>query len=298
MDDIRQSERQNVTNCFHVSDLHGFKSLYLKLFSAIEQDRPKVVFLGGDLLPHGFNSYNDPSDGPGGFLGGFLADRLTGLREELGSDYPEILVILGNDDPRAKEIRVKEIEALGIWKYIHNRRLQVGDFTIYGYACVPPSPFLLKDWERYDISRYVDPGCVSPEDGRRSVPVEPHESKYRTIQRDLEALTGDIDLSRSIFLFHTPPYQTNLDRAALDGQMVDHVPLDVHIGSQAVRRFIEARQPLLTLHGHIHESTRITGQWQDRLGKTLMFNAATDGPELSIVKFTLEDPAAATRLLV
>ncbi len=298
MDNIRLGERHNVTNCFLVSDLHGFKTLYLKLFSAIEKNRPQVVFLGGDLLPHGFNSYHDPSDGPRGFLGSHLADSLTELRDKLGDDYPEILAILGNDDPRVEETSMKEIEALGLWKYMHNRQLQIGDFTVYGYACVPPSPFMLKDWERYDVSRYVDPGCISPEDGRRSVPVEPRESRYRTIQQDLESLTDDADLSRSIFLFHSPPYQTNLDRAALDGRMVDHVPLDVHIGSQAIRRFIEKRQPLLTLHGHIHESTRITGEWQDRLGKTLMFNAANDGPELSIVKFSLEDPTTATRLLI
>ena len=69
----------------------------------------------------------------------------------------------------------------------------------------------------------------------------------------------DNDLSRAMFLFHTPPYNTGLDRAALDGKKVNYVDLDVHVGSIAVRRFIESRQPLLTLHGHIHESARITG---------------------------------------
>ena len=81
--------------------------------------------------------------------------------------------------------------------------------------------------------------------------------KYGTIKEDLEALTGEADLARAVFLFHTPPHETKLDRAALDGKMVDHVPLDLHVGSIAVRRFIEARHPLLTLHGHIHESPRL-----------------------------------------
>jgi len=35
------------------------------------------------------------------------------------------------------------------------------------------------------------------------------------------------------------------------------------VGSIAVRRFIEERQPLLTLHGHIHESARLTGDWRE-----------------------------------
>jgi hypothetical protein len=44
----------------------------------------------------------------------------------------------------------------------------------------------------------------------------------------------------------------------------DHVPLDVHVGSVAVRRFIEDRRPLLTLHGHIPESALLTGSWRER----------------------------------
>jgi Icc-related predicted phosphoesterase len=170
-------------------------------------------------------------------------------------------------------------------------------WRVYGYAYVPPTPFLLKDWERYDVSRYVDPGCVSPEEGRRSVPVSASELRYSTIREDLERLTGDDALDRAVFLFHTPPYRTKLDRAALDGKMVDHVHVDVHVGSIAVKRFIETRQPLLTLHGHVHESARLTGSWRDRIGRTHMFGAAHDGPELALVRFDLDDLDAAERQL-
>jgi Icc-related predicted phosphoesterase len=99
-------------------------------------------------------------------------------------------------------------------------------------------------------------------------------------------------------LFHAPPYRTDLDRAALDGHTFEHVPLDVHIGSIAIRRFIEERQPLVTLHGHVHESARITGSWRQRIGRTWCFSAAHDGPELALVRFDLEDPGAATRELI
>ena len=50
--------------------------------------------------------------------------------------------------------------------------------------------------------------------------------------------------------------------------MIDHIPLDVHVGSIAIKRFIEAKQPMLTLHGHVHESTRLTGNWQQHIGNT------------------------------
>jgi Icc-related predicted phosphoesterase len=96
-------------------------------------------------------------------------------------------------------------------------------------------------------------------------------------------------------LFLSPPYQTMLDRAALDGRSIDHVPLDVHVGSVAIRRFIERSQPLITLHGHIHESARLTGAWQQRIGRTFCFSAAHDGAELALLRFDPASPGDATR---
>jgi Icc-related predicted phosphoesterase len=208
-----------------------------------------------------------------------------------------VIAVFGNDDPRAEEGSLAELERQELAHHVHGRRLVVAGVPVYGYACVPPSPFTLKDWERYDVSRFVDPGSVSPEEGRRSVAVPEGEAKWGTIAGDLEALVGGDDVSGAVFLFHAPPYGTALDRAALDGRAVDHAPLDVHVGSIAVRRFIEARQPLATLHGHVHESARLTGAWQQRIGRTVCLSAAHDGPELALVRFDLERPAAARREL-
>jgi Icc-related predicted phosphoesterase len=111
-------------------------------------------------------------------------------------------------------------------------------------------------------------------------------------------MAGEHQFENALFLFHTPPHETRLDRAALDGKMIDHVPFDLHVGSIAVRRFIEAKQPLVTLHGHIHESTRLTGVWHDRIGRTHSFNAAHEGPELCLIRFDARDPAGAERELL
>jgi Icc-related predicted phosphoesterase len=156
----------------------------------------------------------------------------------------------------------------------------------------------LKDWERYDVSRYVDPGCYPPEEGWHTRPVERAVGSPPTIQRELAEMVGETDLGEAILLVHVPPYASKLDRAALDGKAVDHAPLDVHVGSIAVRRLIEARQPLLTLHGHVHESARLTGSWRDRIGRTVCLSAAHDGPELAVVRFDPAHPEAATRELV
>lgn len=214
------------------------------------------------------------------FLGGDLLFDVPALPTR-------VFLIPGNDDPRSRAEAWPRLE-----------RDAIGPYRLYGYPYVPPTPFLLKDWERYDVSHYVPPGCVSPEEGVRTVAVPPSEPRYATIAADLAALAGSDDLSNALVLFHTPPYDTALDRAALDGQFVDYVPLDVHVGSIAVRRFIEDRQPLVTMHGHVHESARLTGRWMDRLGRTVLLGAAHDGPELALIRFDPAMPELATRELV
>jgi Icc-related predicted phosphoesterase len=284
--------------CFFVSDLHGHADCYQKLFSLIEHDPPLAVFLGGDLLPSGLFNFSAQRGIHTDFVNRVMGTGFAGLRERLGTAYPHVFLILGNDDGRFEELAILDLATQKLWQYAHERCIQLGAFRVFGYSYVPPTPFLLKDWERYDVSRFVDPGCSSPEEGYYSVPVAEDEKRWRTIQQDLIQLTANEPLEQAIFLFHAPPYQTKLDRAALDGQMFEHTRLDVHVGSIAIRRFIETRQPYITLHGHIHESARLTGAWQERIGKTCCFSAAHDGPELAVVRFDLQHPERATRELL
>ena len=254
------------------------------------------MFLGGDLLPHPYDhNATVPADR---FVADYIGLRLESLRRAMGTRYPRFFAILGNDDPGVESPACQALDDAGLWSYLHGRTAELAGHRVFGYACVPPTPFLLKDWERYDVSRYVPHGCVSPEEGHRSVPVDPHVIRFATIQDDLETLVGDTPTENALFLFHTPPHETALDRAGLDGRSVDGVPLDLNVGSIAVRRFIERRQPLVTMHGHIHESARITGRWRDRIGRTHMFSAAHDGPELALVRFDLDDLGRAQRDLL
>lgn len=285
-----------MTRCFFVSDLHGQKDRFQKLFRLVASECPEALFIGGDLLPSPFGvSHGGQSHW--NFLDEYLLKKLSELRDEMGNRYPRTFVIMGNDDGRFLEESMREGERMGLWEYIHNVKKHIKTFHIYGYSYVPPTPFLLKDWERYDVSRYVDPGCISPEEGKYSIHLPMNERKYSTIKEDLEKLTGSNDLERAVFLFHSPPHKTNLDLCACNGKMIDHVPIDPYVGSIAIRRFIDSRQPLLTLHGHIHESARLTGSWRDTIGRTLIFSAAHDGPELALIRFDLENPDTATREL-
>jgi uncharacterized protein len=287
-----------MTQCLFVSDLHGNLDRYQKLFKAIAEYLPELVFIGGDILPSGLMALVNSDLPNGSFIESYLIPQFTELKNLLGERYPQIFLILGNDDGRFDEEAVISYDNAGLWHYMHNRKYSYGQLVVYGYSYVPPTPFMLKDWEKYDISRYVDPGCVSPEEGFRSVKISEYDMKYSTIADDLSCLIESDNLSNAIMLFHTPPHNTNLDRIDTKGKMIDHVPIDPHVGSIAVRRLIEEKRPMITLHGHAHESATVTGNWKDRIGRTWMFSAAHDGPELSLIHFVAEDPDSAERMLI
>lgn len=274
---------------FFVSDLHGKIDRYNSLFKLIEEELPAIVFMTGDLLLSGMFAFTSNDLASSEFIEDILIKGFLNLKKKLGTSYPEIFLILGNDDGKSDENVFLSAQHIGIWQYIHGRKVSFNNIDIYGYSYIPPSPFMLKDWERYDISRYVDPGCTPPEEGVFSIDVDRKKIQYETIKKDIDELSASNDLSKSIFLFHSPPYDTFLDRADLDGKTIEYVPLDVHIGSIAIKQFIENRQPMLTLHGHVHESTSITGYWKQKIGNTIAMNAAHNNQELSLIRFYLDD---------
>lgn len=284
-----------MANCFFTSDLHGRTERYGILFERIAVERPRAVFLGGDLLPHVMDRSWAASDDQADFVADFLAPHFAELRRNLSAAAPRVFLVLGNDDPQAFEEGLEQGQQAGLWEYVHGRGVPFGDHVVYGYNCVPPTPFQRKDWERYDVSRYVDPGCVPPEEGFRSDGWSERRIRLTTIRDELQEMFGDRDLSAAILLMHSPPHATALDHAGLEGKSVDHVPLDPHVGSIAIRELIEKRQPLLTLHGHVHESTARSGAWREQLGSTWSFNGACGDPGLTLVRFDPSDPATAGR---
>jgi Icc-related predicted phosphoesterase len=276
-----------------VSDLHGAIPKYQGLFQILRNKAPDAVFLGGDLLPLQPLQHNTMED----FIEDFILSEMRNIRSDF-DDKIRFFLIMGNDDPRIYEHIFVTAEKDGLLAYMHQKTLSYEKIYVTGYSYVPPTPFQLKDWERYDISRYVDVGAVSPEQGRRTIQVPPDEIRYSTIAEDLEILSKRSPAKKTIYLFHSPPYQSCLDTADLYGKKVDHAPLDVHVGSIAIQRFISSYQPLLTLHGHVHESARVTGSWKEKIGRTYSLSAAHDGPELAVVRFDTNHLEHATRELL
>ena len=284
---IKRELQVPILKCIFVSDLHGNTKKIEKLIQTMKKEKPDMMFIGGDLLP---NSY-------GKNIEKYVEKNILLELKKL-KDITKIFLILGNDDPRIFEELFIQADKDKIIKYAHNKTIKVNDFFVTGYSYVPPTPFQLKDWEKYDVSRYVDVGAVSPEQGFRTIKINEDEKRYSTISEDLKNLSKNSPPDKTIYLFHSPPYDSYLDLADLHGKKIDYVPVDVHVGSIAIQRFIKNKKPFLTLHGHVHESARLSGKWMQKFGNTYSFSAAHDGPELAIVRFDTDDLSLANRELV
>jgi len=71
------------------------------------------------------------------------------------------------------------------------------------------------------------------------------------------------DMSKAIFLMHCPPLGCGLDITSQG----------ISCGSQSISKFILEKQPLLTIHGHIHESPFYTKRWCCKMDKSWAIQA-------------------------
>ena len=97
------------------------------------------------------------------------------------------------------------------------------------------------------------------------------EAPEDVLAAKIDAVVASIpDMGRAVFNFHAPPYGTGLDEApALDENMrpIHGGAVMKPVGSTAVKAAIQKYQPILSVHGHIHESKGVL-----RLGRTLTMN--------------------------
>ena len=114
------------------------------------------------------------------------------------------------------------------------------------------------------------------------------ECSEEVLAEKLTAVHESADPSRTIFNIHVPPYDCGLDLAPrlddslqiqLEGGQPDMIP----VGSTAVADSIAAYQPLLSLHGHIHE-----GRGSTKNGRTLVVNPGSEYDQGSLLGALIE----------
>ncbi len=158
-----------------------------------------------------------------------------------------VFMMMGNDDLKINMDVLEKFEKRGLFSLINQRVLRIGKKFVAGYSYVNETPFLLKDWEKTEAK----------------------------MKKDLDAMAKKSDPKKTIYVTHAPPLDTSLD-VIFSG---------AHVGSSAIRQFILKHQPYLTLHGHIHESYQMSGNWMEMLGKTISANPGKQ----NIMVFDLND---------
>ena len=266
------------------SDLHGNASLYENCLALVGERRPSLLLLGGDLLPN-WSPREQLLEDQRAFIKSTL---WTFLESVLGLDITiEIGFMLGNEDC---QILREGLVPLSLSRSVHVVQGEgfttTSGWTVLGFNAVPETPFALKDLDRRD--RESDPVKYPHVDAVRSTnsgleKIAPAEwlDRHGSIAAELEGLGAVADPRRTIFVSHSPPYDTPLDMM-MDGS---------HVGSRSIRSYIEVNQPLVSLHGHIHESFHQTGKYACRLGDTVCFNPGQiHPPALDAVVFHTSDP--------
>ena len=269
---------------FFTSDLHGQGELYEQVVTLAAEHRPGAVLLGGDLAPH--------AAGPAGlrhqrvFLEGFLVEFARRLRE--AAPDAELLLLMGNDDWAANHDVLDRFDGT-LWRSLHARALVVQDVWVAGLSWVPITPFSIKDWERWEDGEPESParlhGWLSAGEAMREFRFDP-EQRSPTIADSLRELAALSPPADTVYVLHSPPKDTACDVLATRQ----------HVGSRAIRRFVDVEQPRLVLSGHIHESPRMSGAWRDQVGRTPIVNPGQFGsPKLAGVWFDPLEPAETLR---
>ncbi len=253
------------------SDLHGKVNLYEQMFALSISRDADLVIMGGDIMPtefgglfdlaQGVNVYQKSLDFQLEFIDSYLAPRIKKFKME--NPEKEIFYIPGNHDWNMATRHLEE--SLEDAFNLHGRIATFMGYYFSGYGCVIDSRFWVKDLVRRDFpDDKGSPGrfsCISTPEGMRLYKDTAYLDLNKSIEEELAAL-GIIEPSKTVCVFHSPPF----------GTMIDTLHDGKPIGSKAIRNFIEKFQPLISLHGHIHEAPYMTGLFLNRLGKTPCIN--------------------------
>ena len=176
-----------------------------------------------------------------------IAEWMEMLIEHIDLSKVDVIVMPGNDDDREIDDVIKSFVDRGI------------TWCLDGPVNVLGIPMISLD--------YVNP---TPWD-------TPREDSEKGMAKRIKRLVKQLDdPGRSIFNLHAPPFGTMLDLAPeLDASkkpvtIAGQVNF-VHVGSKAVTEALERYQPLMGLHGHIHES-----YGHDSVGNTPVINPGSE----------------------
>lgn len=259
----------------YVTDLHGNAAKYMCTLEIAQKNGAAGVINGGDMLPLDGDLHGSQKEFIAGFLSGhFSAYAAAGLAW---------LGMLGNDDLRIHDVVFDRVcrKHRNVFN-LAQRRVELNGFEFIGMNWVTDYPFRLKDRCRRDGPGYIfqkqrGAGLLSTPVGFRELPDWPaYAEGLPDMRQELMALPRPANPLKAVSVIHMPPA----------GLGLDVISSGERVGSAAVGRFIEMNAPLLTLHGHIHESPEVSGIWKAMIGNTV---CVQPGQARNALTYTLID---------
>lgn len=311
------------TKVFFVSDVHGSDRCFKKFVNAGKFYGADVLILGGDVTGKAIVPMVRMADGTVKVRDG-NTDRLLRSKSEVegtkknisdAGNYPYVT------DPREfEELEAKPealvslfktlmVESLESWIALADERLAGTGIKCYispgnddyleidnvlnsGKLVVDPEEKVVRIDDQHEM---ITLGYTNrtPWDSAREVDEE-------VLQKKIDGMAEKVgEMKSAIFNIHVPPIDTSIDQAPkLDKNLKPVVSggdvVMASAGSSAVRQSIEKYQPLVGLHGHIHESRGMV-----RIGRTVCFNPGSEYASgiLKGVLFELDDDAVRSYLL-
>ena len=176
------------------------------------------------------------------------------------------------------------LDRLKEWIALADERLTGSSFKVY---MAPGND------DHFEVDEVIEDSAVIVNCNGKNVPVGDHEmitfcwanptpwnTPREKTDEELEPMLEELcalvkDPSSAIFNFHAPPWGYAIDLAPeLDDNLVQAADTKIHVGSKAVAKIIAKYQPLIGLHGHIHES-----RGAQKSKRTLLINPGSEYSE-------------------
>jgi hypothetical protein len=281
---------------FFASDVHGSERCFKKFVNAARFYSADVLILGGDLTGKAIVPILRSRDGRLEYE--YMGEKTTVNGEEELDKARSSLADLGyypylTDEKEASELQEDKRKLNDLFLRLMRQRLEhwvrIAEERLKGTGAqcyISPGnddPLGVEDVIR-DSDTVMNPESrVIAVRGRCELATlgytnptpwkSPREVEEKRLRDIIERLVGKIqDTSHAIFNFHCPPYNTRLDECPMLTKDLKPVfsggsLILQHVGSASVREFIERMQPLLGLHGHVHEARAV-----EKIGATICLN--------------------------
>ena len=266
------------------NDLHQQNQKWKLTVAAVKAEKPQWVFITGDLLPKQPFTLASQRD--------FFKHIERYLTEIKKLGVESVLTYLGNDDMALLEGELLELQQRGLCLNMNQFVYRGGGFAVAGMPFVRDYPFGMKTWCAPDGPHIVNPvqytKPVTMGGDGRWLDI-PNLADYLKSKKSIGAMLNElddqipaVDKPNAIYMVHQPPSLCGMDICGNGAQ----------VGSPTVLTFIERTQPLLTMHGHIHESPyQPGGRWHKQVGRTHVLQPGQLGSKLHYAVADISDGA-------